>query len=936
MIEKLDDKELERISFMHDPVALMETLIPSNLKAPHTWGIDDQGITVRPYQFSMLDYSYMYADDPELDKKHNWKKKIGAGTCYNISARNVGKSWLDQCNDFFTLIHNEGDESCHSSFDFKHLKKVLTPVANLAKYHPFFEMFRRSGKDGSVRWTGGGLEVDTMLGHVLYGKNEKVDSDEPGTDYHGLHVKKMTIEEFSYASDLGKEKRIDAISDLGCIERFSGIPDVRKGSPLGDLLLDDTKKNRICRLPQMVMETWDEDSKQRAIKEYGGENCFDEHTEVLTDSGWKKWYQISKNDKVLSLNPVTNVADYFPIQNVFIYDFDGELNYFDNEYINFGITDNHNLLISTLKKPDLHLLSLKTILDKKPIRREPPQGIFENCQQCGKKLSKIKKQKKFCSRSCQMKYLTWVYYPVNKFFIPSSFKWKKPNLKTKIKFFQKINESSYSFEINDWLEFLGWYVAEGWVAHNPRYKKNGEKYFSNEIFISQSNEANPEKVQEISNLFNKLKINNNYNKKAGRFVFNSSLISEYLEKECGIGAYNKKVPNFIKQLSKKQIEIFLTAFNKGDGDSKRYKYYTSSSQLANDLQELIYKVGKESNIIAHSTRMYLITERDTINHYIYTDNIEKKQYRGKIWCVAVEPYHTIFIRRFNKCMWSGNSFQFKLNILAETIEGAFGRWDMRRVRKLCYNLKKKIKEFEFGRDNIAHLDSCSTFDEKTEKIYELLNKTIVIDNVPSELTIVASDIGTTGTPSQVCIFFGNKDKMKWRYLISLFRLTTQEQARVFNWIYKKLENVVISLDCTDADGRAIADELEILGVPKDRITRNIMHAKIKVGFSYDKEGNVETEKNGEPIYKMESTIDWACSELDKIFYNGLIEVPHSELFLKEFPAYFATKIGTGFKYGSSTSDHLVQSFQCMSVCRFYNLNTDLLEQKPQDTFVGGF
>ncbi|MFO7970092.1 MAG: hypothetical protein R6U15_08305 [Candidatus Izemoplasmatales bacterium] len=554
MIEKLDDNELEKISFMHDPVALMETLIPSNLKAPHTWGTDDQGITVRPYQMAMLDYSYMYADDPELKEKENFKKKIGAGTCYNISARNTGKSYCDQCNDFFTLIHGEGDESCHSSFDFKHLKKVLTPVANLAKFHPFFEMFRRSGKDGSVRWTGGGLEVDTMLGHTLYGKNEKADSDDPGTDFHGLHTKRWTSEEHSYATTKGMEKRVDAISSLGCIDRFSGIPDVRKGSPLGDLLLDDTRKNRICRLPQYVREDWDEDTKQRAIKEYNGES----------------------------------------------------------------------------------------------------------------------------------------------------------------------------------------------------------------------------------------------------------------------------------------------------------------------------------------------------------------------------------------------SFAYKLNVLAETIEGAFGRWDMRRVRKLCYNPKKKIKEFEFGRDNIAHLDSCPTFEEKTEKIYELLNKTIVIDNVPSELTIIASDIGTTGTPSQVCIFFGNKDKMKWRYLISLFRLTTQEQARIFKWLYDKLDKVVISLDCTDADGRAIADELEILGIPKDRITRNIMHAKIKVGFSYDKEGNVEIEKNGEPIYKIESTIDWACSELDKIFYNSLIEIPHSELFLKEFPAYFATKIGTRFKYGSSTSDHLVQSFQCFSICRFYNLNTDLLEQKPQDTYIGGF
>jgi len=554
MHEKINDRDLERAEFWNDPVAMMETLIPFNLKAPHTWSFEDPGIIVRYYQFSMLDYSYMYADDLELSEKENFQKKVGAGTCYNVSARNLGKSFIDQCNDFFTLIHGEADESCHSSFDAKHLRKVLTPVANMAKYHPFFEMFKRKGQDKSVRWTGGGLEIDTLTGHVLYGKNEKVDGDEPGTDFHGLHSKKWTIEEYSYSCSEGKEKRIDSVSTIGCIERFSGIPDVRLGSPLGSILLDDDKKSRTCRLPQYVSSDWDEISKERAVKEYQGES----------------------------------------------------------------------------------------------------------------------------------------------------------------------------------------------------------------------------------------------------------------------------------------------------------------------------------------------------------------------------------------------GFAYRLNVLAESIEGAFGRWDMKRIRKLCYNPRKKIKEFEFGRDDIAHLDECESFDEKTQKIYELLDKNIIIDVVPSEMTIVSSDIGTTGTPSQVCIFFGDEQKMKWRYLISLFRLTTQEQARVFKWIYDKLNNPVISLDSTNSDGRSIADELEILKIPKERITRVIMNEKIKVGFTYDKDGNVQTEKNGEPIFKQESTIDWACSELDKIFYNSLIEIPHSDLFLKEFPAYFATKIGNGYKYGSSITDHLVASFLCFSICRFYNINQNLLETPPQDTFVGSF
>lgn len=554
MFEKINEKDLERIEFLHDPVAMMETLIPKNHKAPHTWSFEDEGITVRNYQFAMLDYSYMYADDPELNEKDNWQKKIGAGTIYNIAGRNLGKSWIDQCNAFFTLIHGDGDESCYASFDFKHLKKVCTVVANLAKFHPFFEMFKRKGKEGSVRWTGGGLEVDTLLGHVMFGKNEKVESDDPGTDFHSLHYKKLQYEEFSYASNEGTTKRIDAIHSHGSIERFSGIPDTRLGSPLGKLLLDDSKKNWICRLPQMIRDDWDERSKERAIKEYNGEQ---------------------------------------------------------------------------------------------------------------------------------------------------------------------------------------------------------------------------------------------------------------------------------------------------------------------------------------------------------------------------DP-------------------QYKLNVLAESIEGAFGRWDMKRVRKLCYNARKKIKEFEFGRDDIQHLDSCESFEEKTQKIYELLEKNIIIDTVPSQQKIIASDIGHSGSPSQVCLFFGDSEKFKWRYLISLHNLTTQEQARVFKWLYNKIGTAFISLDCTEAGGRAIADELEILGISKEQIIRCIMHEKIKIGFQYDKDGNVQTEKNGEPIYRYETTIDWACSELDKIFYNALLDVPHCDLFLKEFPSYFATKIGNGYKYGSSTTDHLVQSFQCFSLCRFYNENQDLNNIQPQTSFVGGF
>jgi len=935
MFSKITEEEINYWECFHDPVAMIECLIPENIKAPHIWKDKDcKCVVLRPYQYAMLDYSYLYADDPTKSEKENFRNKKGAGDLINVGSRDIGKSFIEVINNFLTLIHGEGDESLVASFDYGHLKKICQPIANLANFHPFFEIFTKPGKS-SVRFVGGGMEIDTVLGHVQYGRNEKIDSPEPGSSFHGIHAKKCSYEEVSYATKKGTEKRIDSGSSVGCIERMSGIPDIRMGSALGDILRDSSKRNWICRLSQYVRSDWDEKTKEEKIKEYGGQECFDDQTEVLTDSGWKKWYQISKNDKVLSLNPKTKKADYHIINDIYIYDFDGQLNYFDNPFINFAVTDNHNLLISTLKKPKLSLVSLEQIYKNKPLRRLSPQGEFEQCIQCGKELSKLKKQKKFCSRSCQMKYMTWEYYPIKKFFIPIGFKWQKKSDSHKILFHKEKNAFGYSFKLDDWLKFLGWYVAEGWVSHSKRYTKNRKKYFSNEIQISQV--KSQEYINEIANVLQRMGITVYYNKSSFCFTFNSYSIAQYLEKECGIGARNKRVPKFIKFLSSRQINIFLDAFNKGDGNGQRTLNYTSSFQLAHDLQELIYKVGKESNIVRHQGLQYIITERPIQVHPIAVRDIEKQSYKGKVWCVNVEPFHTLFIRRHDKCMWSGNSLSYKLNVEGELIEGAFGRWDMERIQKLCLNKQRTVKFFELGKNDFADLDIEKDRPTYQQKFYERLDKKLVIEKVPSSLKIVASDIGTTGTASEVIICFGDENKLKWRYNIPLFQLTTQQQALVFKWIYEKLDKAFISIDCTNSDGRSISDELEILGVPQKNIIRPMFNKNMIVDFLRDENGQILRDDKGRPLYKQENVLDWANQELDKIFYGGLIEVPYNEKFLKEFASYFELRIGNSRKYGTSSTDHLVQSFQCMAICRFLNIKNNLsIDNQNQDSFLGGF
>jgi len=537
LFKKLTNEEIEFMECFYSPVALTECLIPLNHKAPQVWSEPDvELIKIRPYQFSMLDYSICYADDDRLNAKQNFQNKIGAGYLVNVAARNIGKSFFAFIDAVITLLHGEGDESMVASFDFAHLKKICTPISTFVNHHPIFDLYRRKGKE-CVRYIGGGMEIDTLAGHIMYGRNESAQSPDPGTSFHSLHVSKIVYDEASYMSDAGRKKMIDATSSLGCIERISGIPDIRLGSPLGKILRDESKRNWICNLPQYVREDFTEDTYKRLIEEY-----------------------------------------------------DGESN-----------------------------------------------------------------------------------------------------------------------------------------------------------------------------------------------------------------------PNFL------------------------------------------------------------------------------------------------------------------LNVIGMSIEGASSMFDMERIRNNSYNPKKHIKSFEIGKETFY-------------KFQQILH----IETQPAELTIIASDIGTTGSPSEICIFFGDTNLLKWRYNIALNMLTTQEQAQIFYFLYNKLENCVISLDCTAGEGRAIADELVILGVPQDRIIRCLFNSKMIIGFEINDDGTVKYDERGNPLYKLERTIDFAVMQLEKMLYHGLVEVPHSEKFLREFANYFSVNTGTTRRYGTSATDHLLQSFQCMAIARFQNEFSTLTKPTNQNTFVAGF
>lgn len=355
---------------------------------------------------------------------------------------------------------------------------------------------------------------------------------------------------------------------------------------------------------------------------YQCDGCFDTKTEILTSVGWKYFKDLNKFDHVYSVDPKTDIAEYYPIKKIIKYYYKGDIYSFKSSVLNFRVTPNHNLLIKT--KNNINW------------RKEQAEKLPNTCS--------IKRTS------------TWDGY----------------NFKTyRIKIMPSKHKYSYYypekvFEIKDWLELLGWFISAGSLG-NCR------------VAISQKDSK---LKQEIIDCIKRLGYSPKV--KGNNIRFGNLQLVEHLRDICYIESphqsYNKKVPNNIKILAKELIELFLESYCKGDGhiaQTKERHFYTSSSRLADDIQELIVKTGKVatikvrdregrkswiSNHIAITRRpSYTITEHRTFKDATcLKHNFTIEPYDDYVYCVEVEPHHTILVRRENEkgskqIMWSGNS-----------------------------------------------------------------------------------------------------------------------------------------------------------------------------------------------------------------------------------------------------------------------------------------
>ncbi len=346
--------------------------------------------------------------------------------------------------------------------------------------------------------------------------------------------------------------------------------------------------------------------------------CYDSKTEILTEKGWKFFKDLTYNDKIATLDKNHNLYYTKPlvIQN---YHYKGEMIKINHRSVDLLVTPNHNLYLREYHKKNYEFFKANEVKYKwvRTLNSVNWQG----------------KERKY-------------FYP--------------PKLNETINSHNIYNK----FLMDDWLEFLGWYIAEGWS------QKRSEKHRNYIIYIAQS--KNLIKVNEIKNLL--IRMNFKWKYVRGRFLFESKQLWKYL-KQLG-KAWEKYIPQEFMNLSKRQLKILFSSLIKGDGyisKSKEISYYTTSKKLADQIQELAIKIGYNSTLrIRKKRKKYgkingreIISKRKQYNIGIRRAkeckldswkhiNYDEKNYNGIVYCCTV-PEHIILVRRNGKPVWCGNS-----------------------------------------------------------------------------------------------------------------------------------------------------------------------------------------------------------------------------------------------------------------------------------------
>jgi ATPase family associated with various cellular activities (AAA) len=421
----------------------------------------------------------------------------------------------------------------------------------------------------------------------------------------------------------------------------------KERSAPGILFLDE-----ITQAPPTVQAI----AQQLILDRKVGDYCYDAETRVMTKTGLKYFYDLKPSDQIMTLNPTTNLIEYHEPSEIIALDYAGEMLHFKAKGLSLNVSPNHNMYVRAdwenkpkfVKAKDL-ATKISKLTAKNSHYRVKRNGDWSALDPQTFTLAKCTDQKLREDLYVRIAELHQQKVPVAA--IASTLNLTKGGVEARL-YYDRNPKNSYmpakTFDLGDWAEFMGWYIAEGCVSK--------EDSGHNRITICQSSTANAIKYKQIQELLTRMgfvvqcTIN-------GLVIHNKSLC-EYLRP---LGKQLVRyVPQEVKDYPKYALKRFIQAVLLGDGDSER-RLYTTSLQLRDDYCEIAIKLGYAvtfssragSGFNTTGSLCWIISLSQTAGLESSIAKVESTQYNGKIYCVTV-PNHILMVERDGKLAWCGN------------------------------------------------------------------------------------------------------------------------------------------------------------------------------------------------------------------------------------------------------------------------------------------
>ena len=349
--------------------------------------------------------------------------------------------------------------------------------------------------------------------------------------------------------------------------------------------------------------------------------CYDDKTEVLTRNGWKLFKDVSATDEIATRQLNSAQIVYAQPTALMAYYYEGPMYCIEGRRLDLCVTPNHRMVTSYKK------------------RDGSEQMRFEVA---GDILYKYNRYHLACD---------WEGEAITTFTLPE-YHFLKGG-------YMPDSRPAVDIPMDDWLSFLGWYIAEGSVNHAGKKSPNricisqniGEQ--SDRIAMTLQRIADAMKCTYAAYAFKD-------GKKAMHYLYSTQL-GVYLE-QLGT-SLNKRIPRDLLKLSRRQLRILFDALMEGDGtwrnrERQQGMYFTSSRQLADDVQEIALKLGLSANISQFGTEYHVNIARSTVfqvNQFPEDPNDWMEEYAGQVYCCEVPGDGIIMVRRNGKPIWCGNS-----------------------------------------------------------------------------------------------------------------------------------------------------------------------------------------------------------------------------------------------------------------------------------------